>query len=413
MLARRAFPVQNANLPILPDPMNSFPSALFLAAFASTASAGVTWKTVRLCDEFHAEGAAAGDFNKDGKMDVAYGPYWWEGPEFKTRHTIYDGKPYDPRGYSKNFFAYSPDLNKDGWADVLVLGFPGDVSYWFENPKGADGLWKRHDVFKVTDNESPHWVDITGDGKPEVVCSTGGFFGYAGPGEDPGAEWLFTKITGDVKVQRFTHGLGVGDVNGDKRPDLLEKNGWWEQPADTRTQPEWKFHAQVFSEPGGAQMFAQDLDGDGDQDVFTSLAAHRYGLAWFEQKDGQWVRHDLMAEDDKDPKRPRYSELHAIDNADFNGDGVRDFVTGKRFWSHAPSPDGSGGEPGTHDPAVLYWYEVKPGGASGKAEFIPHLIHNDSGVGTQVTAVDVDGNGVPDVVVGNKKGCFVSFGTRE
>ena len=22
-------------------------------------------------------------------MDVVYGPYWWAGPEFKTRHTYY------------------------------------------------------------------------------------------------------------------------------------------------------------------------------------------------------------------------------------------------------------------------------------------------------------------------------------
>jgi len=42
---------------------------------------------------FWAEGAAFGDFNKDGKMDVVYGPYWWEGPDFKVRHTIYRGDP--------------------------------------------------------------------------------------------------------------------------------------------------------------------------------------------------------------------------------------------------------------------------------------------------------------------------------
>ena len=31
---------------------------------------------------FWAEGANVGDFNKDGKMDLVYGPYWWEGPDF-------------------------------------------------------------------------------------------------------------------------------------------------------------------------------------------------------------------------------------------------------------------------------------------------------------------------------------------
>src|SRR5688500_6599314 len=40
----------------------------------------------QLTDEFWAEGANFGDFNKDGKMDVVYGQWWFEGPEFKQRH---------------------------------------------------------------------------------------------------------------------------------------------------------------------------------------------------------------------------------------------------------------------------------------------------------------------------------------
>ena len=30
-------------------------------------------------------------------------------------------------------------------------------------------------------------------------------------------------------------------------------------------------------------MYAYDVDGDGDNDVITSLAAHDFGLAWYEQ----------------------------------------------------------------------------------------------------------------------------------
>ncbi|MFO0871896.1 MAG: hypothetical protein U0935_23470 [Pirellulales bacterium] len=34
-------------------------------------------------------------------------------------------------------------------------------------------------------------------------------------------------------------------------------------------------------------MHVYDVDGDGDNDVITSLQAHGFGLAWFEQtKDG-------------------------------------------------------------------------------------------------------------------------------
>ena len=57
-------------------------------------------------------------------------------------------------------------------------------------------------------------------------------------------------------------------------------------------------------------------------------------------------------------------------------------------------------------PAMVYWFELRRD-KNGGATFIPHQIDNDSGVGTQVAAIDLNGDKVPDVIVGNKKGCFV------
>src|SRR6188474_2836815 len=44
-----------------------------------------SWKKMRLTEHFWCEGAYYGDFNKDGKMDVVAGPYWWAGPDFNSR----------------------------------------------------------------------------------------------------------------------------------------------------------------------------------------------------------------------------------------------------------------------------------------------------------------------------------------
>jgi len=82
-----------------------------------------------------------------------------------------------------------------------------------------------------------------------------------------------------------------------------------------------------------------------------------------------------------------------------NGDGLKDIVSGKRYWAHGPKGDA---EPNAA--AVLYWFELKR--ENGKASYIAHLIDNDSGVGTQVMAGDISGDGKPDVIVGNKKGVF-------
>ena len=89
-----------------------------------------------------------------------------------------------------------------------------------------------------------------------------------------------------------------------------------------------------------------------------------------------------------------------------NGDGLLDFVTGKRFWAHGPEGDK---EPNA--PAVVYWFELKR--SAGGAEFIPHMIDDDSGVGTQVAAARLNEDSIPDVVVGNNKGTFVFLSKPE
>ncbi|QDU41015.1 FG-GAP repeat protein [Maioricimonas rarisocia] len=375
----------------------------------------IRWQRFQLSDTFFSEGAATGDFNNDGHGDVVSGPFWYAGPDFRKQHLFAPPKPFDPHGYSDNFFAYAEDFNGDDWTDILIIGFPGKEAFWYENPKGTDRFWTKHLALAVVDNESPTFVDLTGDGRREIVCSQDQRFGYAGPDPaDPTAPWTFHPISGKATGGRFTHGMGVGDVNGDGRADLLEKNGWWEQPESLEGDPEWTHHPVQFSGPGGAQMFAYDFDGDGDQDVLTSLAAHGYGLAWYENitVDGKTEFTPRLIMGDA-PEENRYgvvfSQLHAVDLADIDGDGLKDIVTGKRYWAHGPRGDA---EPNAAP--VLYWFRTVRQEQDGKptVDFVPYRIDDNSGVGVEVKATDINGDGLPDVVVGNKRGTFVHLQQR-
>ena len=408
---------------------------LLSAAFTFAASLALsaadftlhTFKRIQLSDQFWCEGASFADFNRDGVNDIVSGPWWYEGPGFTNRHEIYAPKttfrlPIGPltsvdvpgfegalgskNTYSDNFFAFPLDFNHDGWMDVLIIGFPGQQTAWFENPQSPDKHWTRHVIFEQTDNESPTFADLTGDGKPELVCITKGAYGYASPNwSDAAKPWTWHPISPNKNYGNFTHGMGLGDVNGDGRTDLLEKDGWWEQPASLAGDPEWKFHPVVFG-TGGSQMYAYDVNGDGLNDIITGLAAHGFGLSWFEQYreggESKFREHVII---NKEPRESRYgvkfSELHAVELVDMDGDGLKDIVNGKRFWAHGP-----GGDPEPNAAPVLYWWKLVRN-ADKSVDWVPHLIDDASGVGTEVKAVDYNHDGRPDILVGNKHGVFV------
>ena len=376
------------------------------------------FRKITLSESFHAESAALGDLDRDGSTDVVVGPYWYAGPAFQRRYPIYPAVDFDPFAYSNNFMTEVADVDGDGWLDVLVNQWPGEAVSWFRNP-GAGGVhaaapWPRHLVHPAVDNESPALWPLAGVGAgAALLFHTGGAVGVAVPGPSPSTEpWTFCPLSAREGLGQYTHGLGAGDVNGDGRPDVLMASAWWEQPVDAQpgvgcTPALWRKHPQTFG-AGGAQMHAYDVDGDGDGDVITSLAAHGHGLSWFEQtqEDGAlaFVEHPILpAQPEASLDGVQFSQLHALALVDVDGDGLKDLVTGKRFWAHGPHGDADpSGAP------VLYWFQLTRSGAgAGGVRYLPHLIDDASGVGTQLAVGDVSGDGRPDVVIGNKRGAFV------
>lgn len=361
------------------------------------------------------------DIDRDGHVDVVAGPRWFAGPEFK-RSTVYRSPhAFDRLSYSNNFLTFTADFNRDDWPDILVIGWPGKEAHWFENPgappkpapltpSGAQAKppeWRQHLAYAIVDSESPGFGDITGDGRPEIVAASAGRLGWMEPNwEKPYAPWSFHPISPPGRWFRYTHGIGFGDINGDGRADFLEAAGWWEQPADRAGDPIWKFNAQAFGR-GGAQMYAYDVNGDGRADVVTSLWAHGYGISWFEQVTNNagamsWREHPITsARPTEKLNGVQFSQPHALMLADLDGDGLRDVIVGKRHWAHGPDTD-----PEANSPAVLYWFRLKRG-VDGAVTFMPHLIDDDSGVGTQFPVGDLNGDGRTDVAIANKKGVFV------
>jgi len=342
---------------------------------------------LKLDGAFRSEGVAVADFDRDGRLDIATGNILYMGPDWRPKPMLGSPKEYNPEGYSEEFLCFAEELDGDGWTDLIVVGFPEARTGWLRNPGRSGERWREYTAVEKTGNESPDWIDVDKDGHKELLFVSEEGTAFARPGADPTKLWPIRVIAG-TKGPRPGHGLGVGDINGDGRDDVLCPEGFWEAPADAASVP-WVFHKAKLGFEAPAQMAVLDVDGDGDSDVVSS-GAHRYGLWWYEQTKKGWTAHEIDH---------TISQLHALHLADLNCDGLPDLVTGKRFWAHREGDDG------IDDPAIVCWFELRREG--GQPFWIRHDIDSDSGVGLHFQIADLDGDGLLDIVTSNKKGVFL------
>ncbi len=372
---------------------------LFGSSLALNA-AEITFKRTQIDPTFRSEGVAVGDFNGDGRLDISAGSVYYAAPDWKMNLVLDKAGEYDPHGYSNSFVNFADDLNGDQRTDLLVVDFPGKETWWYEQPESPTGSpWKQHVCTQVTNNESPQYLDIDGDGQRELLMAVAPDQANAdGPDRqmaflkrihDPNALWTIRPVSakGASYTTRYSHGVGAGDINGDGRIDIVCPQGWWESPASPQP-AEWAWHAAPLGQDC-SQMYVYDFDGDGDNDVLSS-SAHGLGIWWHEQAKAGWTTHEISRE---------FSQTHSIVLADINGDGLPDFVTGKRFWAHGPGGDV---DPGAA--AVVFWFELQR--QDGRARWIAHQVDHDSGVGTQCEVADVNGDSLLDIVTSNKKGVY-------
>lgn len=369
----------------------------------------VAFTKIVLTHEYLSDGIDVGDINRDGDLDIVSGPYWYAGPEFRERAALYPPERLVPeQSPSNSMFSFVHDFSRDGWPDVLVLGRVHlHAAYWYENPGTDEGApWRKHFAFERVRGESPQLVDLDGDGTPQVICHWEGSWGWIEPHpQQPRRPWRFVPISPPADWPQFYHGEGVGDLDADGQLDLLINDGWFSRGGHDSSA--WRFTENRFSQgKGGAQMFVDDVDRDGDKDVITAIDAHGYGISWFERISAEdqprFQEHPIMGTREQIAQfGAAFSQPHALAYADIDGDGLSDLIAGKRVWAHGPTGDV---EPSA--PPVVYWFQrtLEPDGI---VRFIPHQVDDASGVGTQIQAVDVNADGRTDILTASKLGSFL------
>ena len=368
-------------------------SATLLAVCASAGAADnlLVFDRVRISDVTY-EAVAAGDVNRDGKLDLITGEYWFEGPSFTTRHRI----TTIPRvgDYYDDFSDFPMDVDGDGYLDIITGGWWNESIIWRQNPRN-NGRWHNHTADKCGNVETIRFWDVDGDGRVEICPNAGGNVVAYRVEHDAAGKPTGKLLKHVIKQGGCGHGLGFGDINGDGRGDFIIPDGWLEAPEKPWEQP-WKYHAEFKLGMVSVPILVYDVNGDGKADLIAGQG-HDYGLAWYEQGgDGEnrtWTKHDI------DLDRSQYHEMAL---ADLDNDGKPELITGKRWRAHM------GQDPGAGDPLHLSYYRID-GGKFTRFTIDYGPATRASGTGIYLWVADLDGNGWLDIAAPGKEGLYIFY----
>ena len=355
------------------------------------------------------ENCTTADLNRDGHVDIIYGPYWFAGPDFAPRayraHMV-------GTNYLRNNSDHVWDVDGDGWTDIVTGYWDTNGIWWYQNPGGASAKagkgwelnrpWQGQQLAPSRGRMEMFTMrDYDGDGVPELHAAC-----YAR--QEPLEVFRFTKdADGKPAMNPFVlgaegggHGIAFGDVNGDGREDVLCEIGWYERPAGDIWAKPWKLHKEtdLSKMHPSCPFVVKDLNQDGRLDIIFGRG-HNFGLYWWEQlapkDDGatQWKQHVIDES---------WSQAHCLALADLDGDQQEELIAGKCIWAH------DGGDPGAAEPPAVYYYSWdRP-----SLKFTRHTVAAPGegiALGRQFSVVDLNRDGRPDILAPSKQSFWVLF----
>lgn len=338
-------------------------------------------QTINPASRFEAAGLF--DVNRDGKLDIFCGGFWYEGPKW-TKHFVRDVP--EQSGYHYDFANLPYDVDGDGWMDVINAAWHNKTLFWMKNPGKSQGPFEVIDIGTPGNMETAMVYDISGDGKLDILPAVNnGPTWYEAKCEGCETKWIEHILPPELKG----HGLGAGDVDGDSSMDIVAPKGWLEQCAGP-----WAWHPEFKLGVASVPILVLDVDEDGDSDILWGMG-HNYGLYWLEQSANEqgtrtWIKHTIDT---------AWSQAHFVYMADVDLDGRDDLVTGKRYHAH------NGKDPGSADPLCIYWYRYD----SASKGWDKYMVHEGGrvGFGINTVAQDVDNDGDIDIVAPGKSGLYL------